>query len=239
MTDSRVRPTAAPAAAGGPVGFLVETLASLRRPGLILPVLLLTVLLTASNILLLRNLPVGSEVSWQFVAAALLRIFGLFVLAVAILRVLNDSPRSPWTPDGAFGLYGATLLFGFGVTIAIGAVAGPRGESWIGALTGLAVILVSAPFAAWFTAIAVERPLAWRAGRWLRGFARWLAPLILWSVLIVLPLGQLHAAIDMFLLAGAGDWFWPLALFDGPLSVVLALLGLALASTAYRHVARG
>ena len=41
------------------------------------------------------------------------------------------------------------------------------------------------------------------------------------------------------LLGGVGDWFWPLALVDGPLSAVLVLLGLALASAAYRRVARG
>lgn len=237
MTDTRA--PAAPAAAGGFLAFLVDALASLRKPGLLLPVLLLTVLLTASNILLLRNLPEGGAVSAQFVGAALLRIVGLFVLAVAILRVLNDSARPAWRPDGAFWLYGLTLLVGLGVTIAVGAAAGPRSGSWVGVLTGFAVIVVSAPFAAWFTAIAVERPLAWRAGRWVRDFGRWLPPLVLWSLLIVLPLGQLHAAIDMFLLGGAGDWFWPLALFDGPLSVVMAVFGLALASTAYRHVARG
>ena len=241
MSDTRVgAPAAAPPRAGGFVGFLVETLASLRKPKLVLPLLLLTVLLTASNIVILRNPPApGGPAPVIFVAAALVRVLGLFALAVALLRALNDSPRSLWRPDGAFWLYGATVLAGIGLNVAAAALIGDPARPLPGALIGFAMIVVSAPLAPWFTAIAVERPLALRPGPRMHGWGRWLPQLVLWSLLVVLPLGQLHATIDIWLVRGAGEWFWPLALVDGPLSAVLALLGLAFASAAYRRVARG
>lgn len=238
MTDMRVEAPAS-AGAGGPMGFLRETVASLADRRLLAPALLLTLLLTASNIVILKNPPLPGEPPTLFAIAALARLVGLFALAVAILRVLAGSSRRPYMPDGAFWLYGVTLVFGLVLTIALGLVAGDRTEPVAGALIGLGMIVVSAPLAPWFTAMAVERPLAVDPRPWLRGFGRWLPPLLLWSVLIVLPLGQLHAAIDIFLLRGAGDYFWPLALADGPLSAFLAIFGLALAVTAYRSVARG
>ncbi len=238
MTDSRTsEPT--DAAGSGLVSFLVESVASLLRRRLILPALLLAVLLTSTNIVLARWFPAEGEASsWQFAAAALDRSAGLFVLGVAILRALNDSPRPLWRPDGAFWLYGVSLVAGFGIAIAAAALLGSREDAWSELVTGLIVIVASAPLAAWFTAIAVERPLAWRPGPWLSRFRSWLPHLIFWSVLILLPLGQIHAAAALRLIEG-GPWFWAVALVDGPLSVLLALIGLALASTAYRHVARG
>jgi hypothetical protein len=237
MTDAR---TGAPAGAGtsGVLAFLAESLSSLRNGRLLLPAALLTVLLTASNIVLLKNPPVTGEPPVVFALAALLRVVGLFALAVAVLRVLTKSARPPFRPDGAFWLYGLTILFGIAVSVALRLLLG-NGTDPGGALTGLAMIVIGAPLAAWFTALAVERPLAVNPALWLRSFTAWLPALLLWSLLIVLPLGQLHTAIGMFLLRGAGDYFWPLALFDGPLSALLSLLGLALAATAYRRVARG
>jgi hypothetical protein len=238
MTDARFGVPVV--ARGGPFGFLSESVASLANRRLIVPVLLLALVLTATNIVLARNLPVeGAPVPLTFAIAAAVRILGLLALAVAILRVLGGSARSLWMPDGAFWLYAVTILVGLGVVVAARVVVGDEGDPIRGMLSGVLVNLVTAPLAVWFAAIAIERPLAWRAGPWLRGFGTWLLPLFLWSILILVPLGQLHAAIDMRLVAGAGQWFWPLACFDGPLSVVLALLGLALAATAYRHVARG
>ncbi|HEX9932735.1 MAG TPA: hypothetical protein VGB08_07835 [Allosphingosinicella sp.] len=241
MTDTRIAasPPAAAARTGGIMGFLTATAASLADRRLVVPMALLTVLLTGTNIYILENLPPPGEVTIPFAVAALVRVAGLFTLAVAILRVLNDSPRPLYRPDGAFWLYALTIAAGILVSGGLARLFGGREDALASAATGLGVIVLSAPFAAWFTAIAVERPLAAAPGPWLRGFGRWLPALILWSVVIVLPLGQLHAAIDHFLLRGAGDWFWPLALFDGPLSAVLGLAGLALASTAYRSVARG
>ena len=238
MTDAR---TGTPVAArdGGALAFLRETLASLANRRLLLPAALLTILLTASNIVILLNVPVPGEPPVVFAVAALVRVLGLLALAVAVLRVLGGSARGRFVPDGAFWLYGATLVAGILLSATLGVLAGGRNDAVVGALVGIAVIALSAPFAAWFTAIAVERPLAAAPARWLRGMRRWLPPLVLWSLVVVLPLGQLHAAIDLFLIRGAGRWFWPLALVDGPLSALLAVFGLALAATAYRSVARG
>lgn len=238
MTDARM---GAPVAAGGAGtrGFIGEALASLRDRRLVVPALALAVLLTVSNIVILRNVPVPGDPPILFAAAALVRIVGLLVLAVAILRIMTASVRAPYRLDGAFWLYGLTFLAGIALTAALGLAAGNRDDPVVRALLGAATILISAPFAPWFAAIAVERPLALNPAPWLRRVGWWLPPLLVWSLLVILPLGQAHAAIDHYLVRGAGEYFWPLALFDGPFSALMALFGLALAATAYRRVARG
>jgi hypothetical protein len=158
---------------------------------------------------------------------------------VAILRILGGSGRKPFALDGAFWLYGLTMVAGLGLNVLLSLAIGSREDPASSAVVGVAMIVISAPFAAWFAAIAIERPLAASPGRWLRGLGRWLPALLLWSLVLILPLGQLHTMIDMFLLRGAGEYFWPLALLDGPLSAAMVLLGLALAAAAYRRVARG
>jgi hypothetical protein len=151
---------------GGTIAFLKEAVGSLLARRMLLPAILLAVLLTATNIVILLHMPVkGQPFPWPFAAAALARLFGLAWFAAAILRILNDSPRPAWRPDGGFWLYAATML-------------------------------------------------------------------------IVTPLGELHGAVNRWLIAGAGKWFWPVALADGALGAIIALLGLALASVAYRRVAR-
>lgn len=221
----------------GAFGFLQDALAILFTRRMLWPAVALTVLLTVSNIVILQNKPAPGTMPATFVIAALVRVLGLVALTVAILRTLSDSPRSAWRPDGAFWLYGLTLL----VTMVAGGAAGVAiaGEdNVIGEfLVSLAVAAVTAPLTAWIVAIAVEKPLAWRPGPWLRRFGHWLPWLLLWTLLVVAPAGEVHGALDRWLVAGAGDWFWPVALFDGPFSAAMALLGLALASTAYRRVA--
>ena len=228
------------AARTGLLGFLAEAVSSLANRRLIAPAAIFVVLLTATNILIARNLPVeGAALPIPFAIAAAARLVALLVFAVAFLRILAGSSRPPWKPDSAFWLYGVAVLFGFGIAIAARLVLRADGDPMRDAAAGLVVNFVSAPFAAWFAAIAVERPLAWRPGPWMREFRAWLPALLLWSILILLPLGQLHAGIDRFLIGGSvGQWFWPLALGDGPLSALLFLLSLAFGATAYRHVAR-
>ena len=227
------------AARGELTGFLMEALASLATRRLVLPVLLLTFLLTASNIVIVLYKPAAGEMPWQFVTAAAARLIGLLAGVVAILRILGDSPRHAWRPDGAFWAYALTMLLGIAVTAAVrvGLVADPAAPASV-LVSNLATTLVGAPFAAWFAAIAIERPLAWRPGPWMRGFRSWLPHVLFWSVLLVTPMALLHASLDVRLMRGAGDWFWPISLFDGPLSVAMALLSLALATTAYRRIAR-
>jgi hypothetical protein len=239
MTDARAA-AQSPARPGRFLGFVLAALATLANRALLVPVLLLALLLTATNLILASSLPDTHAELLLFEGVALARAIGLLLLFVALLRILNRSPRSPWRPDLGLALYGLTFLFGLGLTLGLARLLGERADAAAaGLIVGAAVSLVTAPLAAWFVAIAVERPLAWRAGPWLRDFGGWLPPLILWSLILIVPLGELHAAIDGLLVEGAGPWFWPLALADGLLGVLLALLGLGLASAAYRSVARG
>lgn len=202
--------------------------------------LALLVLLTFSNIVVLQNMPAeGAAPPPAFLLAAFIRVAGLLLLAVALLRMLTASPRRPWVPDGGFWLYVLTFAAGAAASIFARLVIGDRTELANLILSNLLVTLILSPLVVWFVALAVEKPLAWRPGPWLRGFGAWLPPLLVWTLLLVTPMGVLHAWIDMRLVAGVGGAFWPLALFDGVLSTAMALVGLALNAAAYRRVAQG
>ena len=224
---------------GGLIAFLREALALLASRRLLGPALALAVLLTVSNIVIASNVPAEKSLpGGAFAAAAFVRVAGLLVLAVAILRMMTDSPRRPFVPDAGFWLYALTFLAGIAVTAGVRAGAG-LGDS-VGALAiGNALVgVLLAPLAVWFAALAVARPVPWSPAPWLRGLGRWLPHFIFWTLLVVTPLAVLHAAIDMHVIKGSRDWFWPLMLFDGPLSAVMALFGIALIAAAYRRVAQ-
>ena len=231
----------APARGGtGAIGFLSEALASLRNPRLIWPLVALTVLLTASNIVIVLYKPEAGQISWPFIIAAAARLIGLVIVVVALLRILGGSERPAFRPDGALFLYALTMVLGIGAALAVRAVWGgdPRATGTLLA-SNIASTLIGAPFAVWFAAIAIERPLAWRPRPWMRRFSEWLPQLLFWSLLLVTPIAVVHALLDIRLLAGAGALFWPIALVDGPLSVLIAILSVSLTATAYRRVARG
>ena len=222
---------------GGIAGFLKEALALLRRRSIVVPAIMLMVLLTLSNIVILHNVPAeGARPGAAFAAAGFVRVVGLLLLTVAILRILNDSPRPPWRPDAGFWLYVLTFV----VTAALSAALRPLlgGELAAIVLGGVAVMLITAPLVPWFVALAVERPVPWSPASRARRFSAWLLPFLFWTLVAVTPLAALHGAIDLHLIRGAGDWFWPLALVDGPISTAMALLTLALGSAAYRRVAQ-
>jgi succinate dehydrogenase hydrophobic anchor subunit len=223
----------------GASAFLREALAPLFTRAMVVPVLLLTLLLTATNIVLASHVPPdGRPPPLTFILAGFVRVAGLLVLAVAILRRLTASPRPPWKPDGAFWLYVLTLPASLGVAVAVASTLGQRTDpAGLFARTALTAAIL-APLAAWFVAIAAARPLAFRPGAWLRDFGRWLPSYLLWTILLVAPLAALHAWLDEWLVRGAGDHFWPIALLDGPLSVVVAMLGFGLTAAAYRRVAQ-
>jgi hypothetical protein len=219
--------------------FLSEALQGLRRRELLRPGLLLLVHLTLSNIVILKNVPAeGEGLGGLFAIAALVRVAGLLLIAVTALRILTDSPRPRWLPDGGFWLYV--------LTFAAGAAATGAARVMIGNEVGLAnliagnafVTLLLSPFVVWFVAAAVARPLAWRPVPWLKDLGRWWLPALFWTLLVVTPMAVLHAWIDTRLVEGVGDRFWPLALFDGALSTAMALLGLAINAAAYRRVAQ-
>lgn len=224
---------------GGLMAFAREAAALILRREMIVPAIVLALVLTTSNILILLSGPPvrGTVPHWQFIAAALLRLVGVLVLLVAILRIATGSERPRWRPDGAFWLYALALLATVGVSAVMGRVLADRTQ-WSGMLIDqVATGILVAPFAAWVAAMAVATPLAWRPLRWLRAFRHWLPHYLVWSLLLVTPLGLAHGLIDLRLVAGAGEGFWPLALVDGPLSTLLALVGLGLGAAAYRRVA--
>lgn len=222
----------------GLAAFLTAASSRLFSRRLLVPALVLTVLLTASNIVILLNRPEPGQLSWPFAAAAFVRVAGLFLGTVAVLRLLTGSPRPAWRPDGAFWLYAAILLLFMAASIGVELAAGGGRGGAAAVVRGVLVTVATAPFAVWFTAIAVERPLAWRPAPWFRDFGRWLPQLLFWGLLLTTPLNIAHALLGDWLIAGAGRWFWPVALIDGPLSVAGALLGFALAAEAYRRVAQ-
>jgi hypothetical protein len=117
-------------------------------------------------------------------------------------------------------------------------VVGGRNDHLSGLAAGALDTALRTPFEAWFVAIAVERPLAWRPWPWLRDFRLWLPALLLWGLLIVLPLRHLQLMLNWTYLVSGTDWSWPAALPDGALGAAIELVWLALASTAYRRVAR-
>jgi hypothetical protein len=224
----------------GAAAFLTEAFKLLKRREILVPALLLLVLLTLSNIVVLQNMPAkGSLPPLPFIVAALIRILGVIALAVAILRTLAPTERPRWRPDGGMFLYALTFAFGVGAQALASSMVGDRTRFGDLLLTNLLVTVLLSPLVVWFVAIAVARPLAWRPGPWLREFRAWLAPLLLWTLLIVTPMALLHATIDLRLISGVGALFWPLALFDGALSTAMAIIGLALNAAAYRRASKG
>jgi hypothetical protein len=224
----------------GPIAFLREALALLSTPRLLVPALALMVLLTASNIVVASNVPAeGEKLGAAFAIAAFARVAGILVLAVAILRTMTASARPRFRPDAGFWLYALTFLVSAAVGVAVRLIVGEDNSLRTIALASVVSAVLLAPFAVWFGALAVERPVPWSPAPWLRGLGFWLPHFLFCTLTVTTPLAVLHAAIDTSVVEGARDWFWPLLLFDGPLSTVMALFGLALVAAAYRRVARG
>lgn len=222
----------------GFLGFLREALAGLRLRDVVPAAVALLVLLTLSNIVVLQNMPAkGAPPTLAFIVAAFVRVVGLLLIAVAIVRMLTSSPRRPWAPDGGFWLYVLTFVAGVAASIFARAVIGGGTDVASLLLSNIVVTLLLSPLIVWFVALAVARPLAWRPGPWLRGLGRWWPMATLWTLLLVTPMAVLHAWIDARLIKGSEEGFWPLALFDGALSTTMALITFAINAAAYRRVA--
>ena len=134
----------------------------------------------------------------------LLLLLGLAAFAVAILRILNASARPPWQPDSSLGLYALALIASIILGLLSDAVMGGRDSLVAGLAIGALAAILRAPLAPWFVAMAVERPLALQPAPFMRRFASWLPALLLWSLLIVVPLAQLHDVLSRMLITGAG-----------------------------------
>jgi len=219
-------------------GFLGEAVAQVRDPRWLPIAALCLLFLGGTNAVLALFKPgPGEAPGTLFLTAGLVRLFAAVSIGVAALRLGASGPRRPWSPDAAYWLYFLLSLPGLALTAAV---------AWLGRglpmldrilLMEFTAVALLAPFAVWFAAAAVERPLAI-----LPRFPRigaWLPALWLWSLLLVAPLACAHAWLSQRLVetVGTGD-FWPLAGVDAMTSTALVLLGLALRLTAYR-VARG
>jgi hypothetical protein len=220
------------------MSFLTEASRALT-PRIAVPALLLLIVLTASNIVLLLNLPAPGERPGAAVAlAGLARLVGLLVFLVPLVRIMAESSRPAWKPDGAFFLFALVVLLSLVLGVALAAAFGMPSDPLRLALRTVATTLVLTPLAPWMIGMAAAVPLGANPVRFLRGFGSWLLPLMLWSLVIVTPLAFVHALIDMALLEGRVGWFWTVALLDGLLSAVIVVVTYALYATAYRRVAR-
>jgi hypothetical protein len=224
---------------GDDIAFLKEALASLGTRRLVLPSLLLMLLQSASNVAILAALPRASHPDHsRYLAGILLLLLGLLACSVAMLRILNASPRPPWQPDASLWLVGAVLIAGAFISAGADLVVGGRSDLLAGLASGALSTTITTPLLPWLTAIAVERPLALRPRDYITRFAAWLPALLLWNLLILVPLGLLLVMLDGTLLVAKPGGFWPLALLYGVLATAIELVSCALASTAYRRVAR-
>ncbi len=222
------------------IAFVKGALASLATRRLLMPAMLLALLLAAGKVALLAFLPSARNPDHlPYLLVFMLMVLATLAFVVAILRILNRSARPPWQPDSSLWLYSvAFIVSAFLALFADLVVVGGMHDPISGLAAGALDTALRAPFAAWFVALAVEQTLAWRPGPWLRGFRAWLPSLLLWSFLIVLPLRQLQLMINSTYLLSGTDWFWPAILPDALLGAAIELVSVALASSAYRRVAR-
>jgi len=223
---------------GDDVAFLKEALGSLFTSRLRLPMLLAAVLPPATNLLILSNLPSRDNPDHgPYLATFIAFVIVHTALAIAILRILNGSSRPAWSPDSSAWTYGLVVLS----SIAVGLFA-----DWIAdsstILSALANQIVSTaiivPLAPWLVAIAVDRPLAWRPAPWFQRLGTWLPALLLWNFLILVPADALYRIGFGAWLEQGGKDDWRFFVFDGAATAPRILLALALASVAYRRVAR-
>jgi hypothetical protein len=221
------------------IAFAREAFDSLATRRLLVPALALALLLIAGKIALLSNLPTTANPDHlPYLLFFLLLMLGSMAFSVAILRILNGSIRPPWQPDSSLWLYGLAVIVMITVDVIADFLVGGRNDLPGGLAAAAFSTAVGAPLSPGLVAIAGEGSLEWRPAPWLRSIRQWLPPLLLWGLLIVAPLNQLHLMINQKYLVGGGEWFWPAAFFDGALGAAIALTAFALASTAYRRVAR-
>lgn len=223
---------------GDDIAFLLEALRSLSTPGLKLPMLLVALLQPASNLLILSNLPTTANPDHgPYVAALAAALLCYAALALAILRILNGSPRAAWSPDGSALAYGLFVLGTFAVGLFADWMVNP--STLLAALAnGIISSAILVPLSPWLVAIAVERPVAWRPGPRLRRLRAWLPALLLWNFLILVPVNALYRIGFGAWLDKGGSGVWLFYVVDGVVTAARVSLALALASVAYRRVAR-
>jgi hypothetical protein len=224
----------------GGVEFLRGALRQLVDPRWLGPAILFFLFLGGTNAALALLKPAaGAKPGALFALMALVRVVALVSISVAALREAADTTRKPWRPDAGFWLCFLLLLATL-VALPIGFLVsrGVPGDPGI-ALRELVSEVLLVPLGPWIVAAAVERPAAWSPMPWLKRFGVWSLPLLLWSLILLVPLATAHAFLSLGMIDTA--WrrgFWPAALADALVTTLLVLLGLALRLAAYRRVAR-
>ncbi|HEY5721293.1 MAG TPA: hypothetical protein VIT45_03135 [Allosphingosinicella sp.] len=224
---------------GDDLAFLKEAVESLKMPGLAAPMLLSVILLPATNILLLFNLPTRAEPDHgPYLAAFAAALVVHAALAIAILRILNGSPRPAWSPDWSAWAYGLVILAEFAIGLFSDAIMSRSPGIMAVIASEIVSTAIIVPLAPWFVAIAVDRPLAWNPAPWFRRARIWLPALLLWNFLILAPAGVAYRLVLETSLAEIDRRDWPWFILHGVVTAALMFLALALASVAYRRIAR-
>jgi hypothetical protein len=223
---------------GDDIAFLKEAVGSLSVPGVKLPLLLIAIFQPATDILVLSNLPTTQNPDHgPYVAAFVVFVVVHAALALATLRILNGSPRPAWRPDWSAWAYGLAVLFSVAVGLFADWIVPPF--TILGALANEIVsTAIIVPLAPWIVAIAVERPVAWRPAPWLKRVRAWLPALLLWNFLILVPADALYRIGFTAWMEQGGTGNWLFFILDGLVTAARMFVALALASVAYRRVAR-
>jgi hypothetical protein len=228
-----------PGKEGDDFAFLKEAVGSLSTPGLWPPILLIAVLQPATNILILSNLPTQANPDHApYVGAFVASLVGHAALALAMLRILNGSPRPAWRPDSSAWAYGLALLGTVAVGLFADWIIGPPSAILPAIAAGIVFSAMIVPLSPWLVAIAVERPLAWRPAPWFGRLRAWLPALLLWNFLILVPANALYRIGFGAWLDKGGQDEWLFYIVDGLVTAARISFALALASVAYRRVAR-
>jgi hypothetical protein len=177
--------------------------------------------------------PPGAVILYSLIGIAFLL---LGWTTAAALRRASASARRPWRVD-------ASLLLYLALQAAISAAGWPllpliHDESPFAAslLSAALPVVLAAPLAPWLVAIAVERPLAVSPWRFLGRANGWLPPLLVLTLVLLLPVELAEIWVSIAVLALSGDAA-AFALVYGVLVALSGMIGLAMGLVAYRSVA--
>lgn len=221
------------------LAFLRNALASLADRRIRLPILVTASVQIASNVLAMAYLPTAEHPNHRpYVAIIGAAMICYVAAAVAIQRILNASPRPAWRPDWSTWTYAIAVVTATAMAIVVDwrFAYGEKFLSLVSSEVVSTTLLV--PVLPWLVAIAVARPLAWRPSPWLRQWRKWLPALLLWTLLILVPADVAYRLGSVHLSKGSPRPDWPVLILVAVIAATRLALGAALASTAYRRVAR-
>jgi hypothetical protein len=214
-----------------------RTLEELRAPQWRRIAILWFALVFAADVIYAASHPPGPEAVAGLIALAASGLLLALWMAAALLRRSSASPRSPWRIDGALLLYAALHAGIAAVEWSVGPFIADWSSFWSILASAALPLLLTLPLAPWLVAVAVERPLAVSPSRFLQQADTWFPPLLVLTLVLVLPLhlGQIWTYTALF---GSGRGAVMFGLLNSALATLSAMLSLSLALTAYRSVAQ-